>query len=1398
MFLRSCFIALAACVVLLVPLLLVADAEEPEPPEAQKLPTVASEILFDEDVLNVTPEKLDDESNPFWHVTAGVPNEDEIPEPGVVLGLSFKGVTAKFDVGAIIVVLDPEEPVSIVSSMLELSWSGIAKTALGADETEWVQEKEESDEDFAERQKQHEQKRQEQHEQNYRLSNFGGFVGANGLLDILVDDSTITFSIAKDEPEGVWYIDGYNIHIAEGGATVNIDNGVVVARSIDDFVAGDDGDEHNGGDLTKIGGGTLIIGGAWHDTEHGVPLPSGLNISGTLTIEGGTIILAGDRELAAGDRDVEGSAATTHQAGNIIIGEGATLDVSIGAMLTLTGSEDHDIEIRGGTLRVASAEGTTGIYNIEKYQEDTQTTFFVDNGKVEIYMPEGGTSELMAFSVDTVLGSGGGIIDVAGGISFESGAIFGDDGGEYLKTGEGTHVINGVNMVGDFVVGQGTVILNTTDRDEFWHSNWPTHVQNAGKVIINGKDAVLDITGGVILQLNHDNGDDIDVVIASGGTLKVASSEDTLFFHKREHTNFLVDGGTIHIYKQEGTEFDELNGISQHAFVGKNGGTVRIDGGIEYKSGNITALDDKGDVIKTGAGTHHIVGNVNLGNGLFDVQQGIVQFGGKVEVGSLKGGLETTISMMQDSEQDFQFANFEIAGTYHGGGHNLTVFDRGTVTGTMTDVGDLTVQGLFSLDSGEHSAATLFVKSGTFDLKAGAMLQLTNDSSDYDVEVRGTLLIASADDNGIFNGIFKKNDEESPVPTNFFLNGGTVEIYMPAEGTDYLIAETMNITLGASGGKHGGTFIVPEGMTFMSGSITGTEEGAHYWKSGKGTHIINGFATKASIQMVDGTTILNSGVNEKQEATSVMVSNGATFEVSSDVVLALTGSMTIRTGGVVANDGIMTMATLDIAGGTLKLQVTPAEFLGGESMPATVSTAKLILDHNAKILIDHDQHQLGLGTHTYKNIIEVTGNEGITNAHLQTLNTHQMALYRSEWKRTTTESGDSLDLTVRFLTVLEYAGEIGWKQGNALAVAGLIDSHVGDRYQEEEAGLMRSFSAPAASVNSIRERLEDLSGEALNTELRAAMAGELIGNAARMVMNTPYRMVFQHLDLMSDSMPIGTAANQSLFTLGQTRSPNSAIRLWFNPYAQSEKGNGDINTFDGYALTRVGFMLGGDANLTDRIVAGVVFNYGNPNVKSDLGKVKADDFMIGAYAKVPIYWQITANAMIGYGMQKYTYKGGGGESQFDGNTIFGSLELARTFPVIQVLHLTPVIGVDFQSISMDDLSVQLPTLGRMPIRPDGLDTASVRVGLRGECLRIRTRVQYIRQVAGDDYMKSAISLKNTSENIRSVQWGKDWINVGLGGELVQRHNFHLFADYDLDASKNTTSHLGSISAILTW
>ena len=133
-------------------------------------------------------------------------------------------------------------------------------------------------------------------------------------------------------------------------------------------------------------------------------------------------------------------------------------------------------------------------------------------------------------------------------------------------------------------------------------------------------------------------------------------------------------------------------------------------------------------------------------------------------------------------------------------------------------------------------------------------------------------------------------------------------------------------------------------------------------------------------------------------------------------------------------------------------------------------------------------------------------------------------------------------------------------------------------------------------------------------------------------------------------------------------------------------------------------------------------------------------------------------------------------------------------------RLTPLIALDFQTASMDSFVVLNPALGGVRIEPEDLESTSIRVGLLGETLRLRSRVQYIRQIGGKDFVDSRTSLVglNQAASVRSTKWGKDWLNVGVGYELLNTRHWRIFADYDFDLGRRTTSHLGSINTVLKW
>jgi uncharacterized protein with beta-barrel porin domain len=176
--------------------------------------------------------------------------------------------------------------------------------------------------------------------------------------------------------------------------------------------------------------------------------------------------------------------------------------------------------------------------------------------------------------------------------------------------------------------------------------------------------------------------------------------------------------------------------------------------------------------------------------------------------------------------------------------------------------------------------------------------------------------------------------------------------------------------------------------------------------------------------------------------------------------------------------------------------------------------------------------------------------------------------------------------------------------------------------------------------------------------------------------------------------------------------------------------------------------------------------------------------------------------MIGFGNQDYSYKSASSTSHFRGNSYYANIELLRPFR-FTVCRLTPLVAMDFQSADMNAFTIRDPDINAdLRISPGNLSSTAIRIGLLGEIWRLRTRVQYMNQVGGNDYVSSRTSILGdelaTAARIRGTQWGRDWLNVGVGGELLATRNLRVFADYNLDIGRHTTSHLGSLNTVLKW
>jgi len=300
----------------------------------------------------------------------------------------------------------------------------------------------------------------------------------------------------------------------------------------------------------------------------------------------------------------------------------------------------------------------------------------------------------------------------------------------------------------------------------------------------------------------------------------------------------------------------------------------------------------------------------------------------------------------------------------------------------------------------------------------------------------------------------------------------------------------------------------------------------------------------------------------------------------------------------------------------------------------------------------------------------------------------------------------------------------------------------------------------------------------------------LAGNAMRFALQQPSQAVFKHL---GETAPLRSPSVRR----GQVRE---GFNVWFTPFGQAEHAASDAATIDGYDSSRYGFHLGSDVEIYNRAVAGVLFGYTNPNMKNDLGKISANDYTAGLYLRTPTVWEVIANVMVGFGSQDYQYKSTSGSARFRGSSLFASAELSKSL-TLPGCRLTPFAAFDFQSAAMDGFVVPNPNIAVM-IDPEDVSQTMFRVGLSGNFWKIRTRAQYMYQIAGGDSVSSRTALAvgdfTPVTHIRSIQWGRDWLNVGIGGELLATRHWHIFADYNFDWGRHTTSHLGSLTTALQW
>ena len=922
------------------------------------------------------------------------------------------------------------------------------------------------------------------------------------------------------------------------------------------------------------------------------------------------------------------------------------------------------------------------------------------------------------------------------------------------------------------------------------------------------------------------------ISIEKDGTIKLLTSGNTSFStdnpddaEEPGDVLFILEGGTIEIRESSGSELTDDKII---ILLRPDGGIVDVDTALIFESGGIydaTQNQPAGDLMKIGAGTWKtetvsMRGTLDVLDGTFEILPGTaVSRIGKLNVGEFDDEAETvitsgivnffsgaeigTLNLIAGEVKLFGGTNYTLDVLYSEAEtlidglndaekkSNLAVLDGGAVKGNLLNisrfiVGDGYSKEALTLEGEQYSMEEITINpNAILGFLPGTTVQIGSEDG-AEVAIYGKLTISTA-------STVYKGDIDEPETLHFTLGftdssenmlAGTLEIIKEDTTSADIETFTSDIDIELLGE---GRIIVHSGVVFEGGNVFGSNGLLRI--SGGGTFQANEVSLENATIWLEksnaGETTMNvsgdafiAGRLIIEENTKMITDSDAEF-----ILVEIAGlydgdgnDLTIKRNGWIGGKitGIDTLTLED--NGYLYLDI------GNDGLPI-IEAENFVVGDNTRIRIS------GGTSGRYDNVIRINNGEddAMAQALLGALNNSGTALYRPDW--TISEGSFVFNLDLSILSVNQYVrNEWGKKGQNVDNVSKLIDD-VSVRYP------------------TLRQRLEGFTEPELKALIRHAMAGELVGNALRLAMHQPANTIFRHLDTVDTLNPSFGNAQR---TRGQVRE---GFNLWFNAYGQAENASRDHHTFDGYDISRYGFYLGSDVELYRRAVAGVLFGYSNPYLKSSLGKVSADDFTAGLYIRVPTAWDVMLNGTVGFGSQSYRYRHPSGNAAFGGSSLFASAELSRAFsfspyirpgdlPASPFARLTPLIALDFQTASMDGLTVHNAMLGGMRIEPENLNATSLRFGLLGEFARFRTRLQYIRQIAGDDCVSTATSFledaQSASAAVRSMRWGKDWLNTGVSYEIFSNRHWRLIADYNFDVGRQTTSHLGSINAALKW
>ena len=358
-------------------------------------------------------------------------------------------------------------------------------------------------------------------------------------------------------------------------------------------------------------------------------------------------------------------------------------------------------------------------------------------------------------------------------------------------------------------------------------------------------------------------------------------------------------------------------------------------------------------------------------------------------------------------------------------------------------------------------------------------------------------------------------------------------------------------------------------------------------------------------------------------------------------------------------------------------------------------------------------------------------------------------------------------------------------------------------------GIMMSGEVLDPGMHDLIERLTDPNNPEVCKQLDQ-IHGDLAANAMFMALKEPWRHPFNRLTL---GCPIH-------------KRTKFQQQLWGEFTARYENVGFDNNAHP-FTINRYGLAVGVDQRISQRSVVGATFQYAEPRLRQETGKVKMDDYELGLYGMTRLTESIDAKAYLGYSHQRYDLNRyvwlpatAHYEALFDqlygktsGDALAASIELSRTMPWRRGMPITPVIAFDFEHAWMRGYRESaVGTTGDTALVYDSatLARAMIRFGVGSEYsvhdkLRLNARLQYAAQLNDREHPALGARFVKGLEDQRTADiWGsrmgRDYFNFGLGmnRKLGNRDDKMLYVNYDAKWYDRATFHLGEAGFVKKW